>query len=145
MIASGGDDKTHSIVGCKYRPGVETTDWGQRADRRCKSCLVTRWEETGCQAATNRSSEYGMPAQVEEVLEIKGFGGWVTSVVWSPDGQELASAGGDSIIHLWDTNTGLELFKLEGHQDFISGLSWTGDGERVASSSADGTVRIWDD
>jgi WD40 repeat protein len=37
------------------------------------------------------------------------------AVAYSPDGKLLASAGGDQMVHVWDTATGMKKFTLTGH------------------------------
>lgn len=68
----------------------------------------------------------------------------VISVVFSPDGRRLASAGSDRIVRLWDTTTGQEVISLRGHEDSIGRLLFSPDGHRLASASQDGMVRVWD-
>lgn len=70
--------------------------------------------------------------------------GWVRSVVFSPDGQLLASGGTDNIIRLWNAASGAELRQLSGHTDWIGGLAFSPDGATLASAARDGTVRLWD-
>ena len=69
-------------------------------------------------------------------------------LAFSPDGARLASLRGSS-IHLWDTQTGLELPSLQGHRNLggpsAYGFAFSGDGTRLATSSFnDRSIQIWD-
>lgn len=62
----------------------------------------------------------------------------------SPDGETVYSAGGDSIIHSWNTTTGEPDRRFEGHDAPIWGLALSPDGTRLASCGADRRLRVWD-
>jgi WD40 repeat protein len=87
-------------------------------------------------------------AQTGQVVRtLKGHTSNVVSVVFSPDGKRLASAGGDlerGEIKLWNPATGREVLTLRGHTGTVNCLAFDRDGYRLASGSADGTVKIWD-
>ena len=68
----------------------------------------------------------------------------VYSVVFSPDGSTIASAGKDDIIRLWDARTGQHKQTLEGHTDDIYSVAFSPDGSTIASASDDDTIRLWD-
>ena len=68
----------------------------------------------------------------------------MTSVAWSPDGSQLASASGDKTVRIWDASTGQEVSQLQGHSDCVWSVAWSPDGSQLASASADKTVLIWD-
>ena len=51
---------------------------------------------------------------------LEGHTDWVNSVVFSPDGQQLASCSGDRSVRLWDAASGACLQTLEGHTSTIT-------------------------
>lgn len=75
---------------------------------------------------------------------LKGHTQWLRSVVFSPDGTQLATGGTDNTIKLWNVSDGTLVRTLEGHTDFVGNLVFAPDNKSLASSSCDGTVRIWE-
>jgi WD40 repeat protein len=72
-----------------------------------------------------------------------GHKGAVFSVSWSPDGKRVATAGGDHLAIVWDTE-GNELFRLTGHLDSVRAVAWSPDGTKLLTASWDGTARVWE-
>src|SRR5262249_51515247 len=68
----------------------------------------------------------------------------VAEVAVRPDGRQLATAGTDRTVRLWDAVTGQEVRTLRGHGDQVLGVAYSPDGRRLASASNDQTVRLWD-
>ncbi|KAK3813981.1 MAG: WD40-repeat-containing domain protein [Benniella sp.] len=56
----------------------------------------------------------------------------------------VASVGDDTIVRLWDAETGACLRLLAGHSNRIRSMVFSPKGDRIISSSKDKTVRIWD-
>ncbi|MHC1769153.1 MAG: protein kinase [Verrucomicrobiia bacterium] len=68
---------------------------------------------------------------------------WVRGLDFSPDGLQLASAGADRSIVLWDSTAWKRLRTLKGHSDEIWRVAYSADGKWLASGSKDRTVRLW--
>ncbi|MCP4702503.1 MAG: tetratricopeptide repeat protein [Gammaproteobacteria bacterium] len=80
-------------------------------------------------------TETGMPLHNFEGDGIRHFS-------FSPDGRLLATAS--DIVHVWNTQTGQQLYALENHKDVINYAEFNSDGSRLVTASRDGTARIWD-
>ncbi|SPO02558.1 uncharacterized protein DNG_05231 [Cephalotrichum gorgonifer] len=75
---------------------------------------------------------------------LEGHNDWVTSVIFSPDGKQLASSSHDETIKIWDTSLGICLQTLEHHNHSVTSIIFSPDGKQLASSSYDKTIKIWD-
>lgn len=68
-----------------------------------------------------------------------------SSIVFSPDGNMLASGNHDGTCHLWQAETGKHLRKFSGHTDRVFSVIFNPQGQTLASRSRDGTVRLWNE
>ncbi|PHH49640.1 Vegetative incompatibility protein HET-E-1 [Ceratocystis fimbriata CBS 114723] len=75
---------------------------------------------------------------------LEGHGGGVKSVVFSDDGQRLASGSEDNTVKIWDATSGACLQTLEGHDHYVFSVVFSKDRQRLASGCWDLTVKIWD-
>jgi WD40 repeat protein len=66
----------------------------------------------------------------------------VERVAYSPNGRELATAGGKA-VKLWDTTTRKEIRTLT-HPADVKDLAFNRDGRQLFTASVDGEVRLWD-
>jgi WD40 repeat protein/uncharacterized caspase-like protein len=64
------------------------------------------------------------------------------TVAISPDGAEIATAGDDGVIRIWDAASFKPLRTLQGHQGPVYSINYALGGQ-MASASWDGTVLLW--
>lgn len=64
----------------------------------------------------------------------------IESIVYSPDGQFIATCGGNLIV-IWNVKTGKEVKKIEDNANFII---YSPDGKYIASLDYYGVIKIWD-
>lgn len=77
-------------------------------------------------------------------LRLEGHEKELSSVAYSPDGQQIATASWDQTIRLWDASTGDWQATLQGHEGPINAVAFSPDGQQIATASSDQTVRLWD-
>jgi WD40 repeat protein/tRNA A-37 threonylcarbamoyl transferase component Bud32 len=65
------------------------------------------------------------------------------SLIFSPDGQILASSSNDNTIKLWDVASGNEIGTLTGHCSQVNSIVFSCDGQILVSGGADGAIKIW--
>jgi WD40 repeat protein len=76
-------------------------------------------------------------------IETKRHRWVVDSVSVRPDGKKFATSGHDSIVRIWDAESGEFERALMGHEGRVSGLAWSPDGKYLASAGYYST-RVWD-
>jgi WD40 repeat protein len=78
-----------------------------------------------------------------ETLRLPGIQAISQDLAFTPDGEELAVAGLDGTIKIWNRR-GESLTTLRGHSALVTGVAFTPDGSRLVTSSVDSTVKVWD-
>ncbi|MSR50130.1 MAG: WD40 repeat domain-containing protein [Gemmataceae bacterium] len=76
--------------------------------------------------------------------EITAHQGGVDSLSFSPDSDQLASAGRDTLVKTWSTSSTDILQTFKGHKNDVRGVVFAPDGKSIASAGLDGTVKIWE-
>jgi RNA polymerase sigma factor (sigma-70 family) len=66
------------------------------------------------------------------------------SLVFSPDGKIIYSAGGGPLIHVWDAFTGKELRTFPSPAKWVGSIALAPDGKRLACAGQDGAVHLLD-
>lgn len=67
----------------------------------------------------------------------------VSGVDWTPDGTELATAGQDFQIRIWDVATGTLIRVLEGHQNVAVRTLYHPNGQILATAGWDAILHFW--
>lgn len=73
-----------------------------------------------------------------------GHAGNVAALAFTPNGHQLATAGHDASIKVWDMRRGKLLRTLLGHIHSVSAVAYAPDGRHLISGSLDNTIKLWD-
>jgi WD40 repeat protein len=74
---------------------------------------------------------------------LSGHSSWVTSIVFSADGQRLVSGSWDRSVKFWDVSSGHEVSTVDDGAKRIEALAFSRDGRWVAGENADNDVTLW--
>lgn len=67
----------------------------------------------------------------------------VMSAAFRPHSTQIASAGADGAVKVWDAE-GKELFTCRGHNGSVAHVVYSADGRWIVSGGFDKTLRVWD-
>ncbi len=67
----------------------------------------------------------------------------VLCVAFSPDGQSLASGGGDTVVRFWDVFSGLPRHTCRSHKHHVLSVAWSPDSKLLASADFKGKIQVW--
>ncbi len=81
-------------------------------------------------------SETALSSPISSLVRIlTGHSAGVTSIVLTPDGNNIISGSGDGSIRVWDWKTEEQLHILIGHSDWVESIVLTPDGNNIISGS----------
>jgi WD40 repeat protein len=79
-----------------------------------------------------------------ELIVQTGHFGFIVDVMYSPNGQFIASGAEDNTVKIWDGATGMVTRTFVGHKGYITSLDINAAGDMLVSASKDNTIRLWD-
>lgn len=68
----------------------------------------------------------------------------INSMVFSPDGSTLLLGSSNTLVELWDVQTGELRRRFSGHTDAVRGVVFSPDGTQALSGADDRTIILWD-
>jgi len=146
QLASGSDDNTIKIWDVTTGKVLKTLPSERYANKGHESGVNSvEFSPDGKQILAFGSAD--MTIKIWDVTTgkvLKDYEDVVTSVGFSPDGQQLASGSGDNTIKIWNVTTGKVLNTLKGHKGYVRSVGFSPDGQQLASGSDDDTIKIWD-
>jgi serine/threonine protein kinase len=157
-IASGGEDKTvqvwkaHTAIPVytysEHSSMVYTLCWspdGKRIASAGKERRIYIWDplrDTRSRSLLEAITSILTLNPSQKILN--GHQGQIHSLAWTPDGHDLASAGGDHRVLVWDTLSGRIIFSQgENSTSMKNAVAWSPQGKYLAIGSNDKTVQIW--
>jgi WD40 repeat protein len=105
------------------------------------SSSLSSWEMAGVEGrGTTRQAERGSRIWTigggPEAIRVLGQASFAR-VAFSPDGKTLASSCEETVVKLWDVESGREFAGLEGHPGYIRAIAFPPDGRSLASGAMD--------
>ncbi len=81
----------------------------------------------------------------QELQKLVGHTGWVMGVVFSPDGETLATTSLDGSVRIWSLGPGGELIAVSvPAAGYGTRVAFSPDGRFIATNGGDGTATLWD-
>lgn len=77
------------------------------------------------------------------IANLKGHTDVVETMIFSPYGRVLITAGKDKYLKFWSVYSGQEIHSIKAHQKVITGLALTRDDQQLITISEDCTVKRW--
>jgi len=78
-----------------------------------------------------------------EAHELQAHKGAISAVAFAAKGDQLASAGVDRVVQVWDVATGTLLCQQQAHTGAVRALAFNPNGQKMASAGADRSLRFW--
>ncbi|MGC4886166.1 NB-ARC domain-containing protein [Micromonospora sp. DT227] len=108
-------------------PGTDTASLIR--DREA-GCLMPLWPSPADGSSSTRT--------------LVGHTAIISALVMAADGKWFASADHDSMVRVWDTETGAPRLALTGDTHYLQDVAISPDGDWIASGGYDRNLRVWD-
>lgn len=107
------------------------------------------FDEPGARAIASRAGRVAIATSDEVVVHganavqrLDAAGSGLLDVALSADGLRVAAVGLDTLVRVWDTDSGALLGLLPGHAERVAAVEFLPDGDLV-TASWDGSCRLW--
>ncbi len=152
-IASAGDDKTVQVWDVS-NGGLVFTYRGHT-----KKVLAVAWSPDSKRIATggedkivqvwtpikDKNTFFGtLRLTPRSQFAYQSHSGRVNGLVWSPNGQRIASVSYDKSMQVWDSSTGKKYIIHRNISAGLNAVAWSPDGRYLASGGNDKMVQVWD-
>ncbi len=130
------------------RMNLAQREWEQNNAGRVRQLL----DETAAYPERGFEWYYWQRQTHLELMTLRGHGGRMSSVAFSPDGQRIVTSKADRTAtsrldlraKVWDAATGKGLLTLKGHRANIIAVAFSPDGQQIVTGSGDTTAKLWD-
>jgi WD40 repeat protein len=142
LLASLADDRT--VVVWELPAGRQIRAYQTETSAKKGSCLAVRPD--GRQIAAGFESGQIRLFPLANADDHRTFGEnkeKLMTAAYSPDGKQFATAGGDTVVRVYETATGVMKKELKGHKIAVTALAWVSN-TTLASGGADKVVKLWD-
>lgn len=154
-LQSGGTDQLHTIINfCEgmmalaigFVPPGQVEAYTPMFMAMLESIRFGEGEPQVCRGAFEGFAPVTVAnaAQVAQIATLGDETVPVTSVIFSPDGGQLAAGTQEGDVWRWSTVTGEALDTLTGHRDGATSLAYNESGFNLAVGTGRGEVRMWD-
>lgn len=73
---------------------------------------------------------------------IEGY--WVFEIHFTSDSKTILSCSGDCTIHIWNVESGVQIYRLKSNKDYVIGMSISPDDKYIVSVGREYYISIWD-
>jgi len=155
LLGSSGDDKTiktwdaQTGTEIKTLKGHDTRVWSIAFSPDSKLLASGSWPDQNRMSTgtdLNGTIKLWDLASGSEVRTLHGHSGWILSVAFSPDGQQIACGSFGARrrgIHRWEVATGKELPQLSARSTPVLGGAVSSNGKLIATGSTDNNIYLW--